>query len=84
MERIKNMTEIRKAAALLYKAPFRYECGFIWDANNSMVVDNFAENAAARIRGWGAIQYLPQAEELQDEVGKLIAEILTEHWPKHD
>jgi len=47
-----------------------------------LVADDCAENATTRIRGWGRIQYLPNAEELQDDVGKLIAELLTEHWPK--
>ncbi|MFZ0490290.1 MAG: hypothetical protein WBV11_00300 [Salegentibacter sp.] len=39
------------------------------DANGLMVCD---------IRGWGKIQYLKQAEERQDSIGRLIAKLLNE------
>lgn len=45
--------ELRAAALALYKPPFRYECGYIWDANNEMVADDDRDAFVARIRGWG-------------------------------
>lgn len=41
----------------------------IRDANGLMVCD---------IRGWGKIQYMKQAEERQDSIGRLIAKLLNE------
>lgn len=70
----------RDRALALYQAPFRYQAGYIWDANGKMVADEAAQDCVTRIRGWGRIRYLPDAENLQDEVGALIAEILSNHW----
>src|SRR5574343_173075 len=75
------MNELRKTAAELYFPPFRFEHGYIWDSKNNMVADENANDIVARIRGWGRISYLDNAEDLQDEVGHLIAELLTKHWP---
>lgn len=73
---------LRQRALDLYQAPFKLQGGYIWDANNKMVADECGKDSIARIRGWGRIQSLPDAPNLQDEVGKLIAELLTEHWNK--
>lgn len=72
----------RTAALALYTPPFRYEHGYIFDANGHMVADDCGEQpgVATRVRGWGRIGYMKDAESLQDEVGALIAEILTAHW----
>jgi hypothetical protein len=72
--------ELKKTALALYKPPFRYSHGFIWDADNRMVADHPAEGAALRIRGWGYIQYKPEPEQLQDAMGELIAQAMTEMW----
>jgi hypothetical protein len=69
---------MREKALALYKPPFRYECGYIFDANSHMVADEVAHSL--RIRGWGRIGYMEDPRELQDEVGKLIAEALTKFW----
>jgi hypothetical protein len=66
----------------LYSPPFRYEHGFIWDAKNLMVADDEGQDIALRIRGWGHISYLPDPEKLQDEVGELMAQALTEFWER--
>lgn len=81
-ERDMSEQDIRTRAIRLYKPPFKYECGYITDAYGHIVVDRAAENAILRLRGWGRIGYLPDPEKLQDEVGILVAEILTTHWPK--
>jgi hypothetical protein len=47
-----------------------------------MVADQPAQDAVLRIRGWGRIQYLPDAEKLQDAVGELIARAMTEFWER--
>lgn len=73
---------LRDRAIALYKAPFKFSMGYIWDANNKMVADEIKDGVILRIRGWGRIQDMPDAANLQDEVGKLIAELLTEHWNK--
>ena len=83
--------DLRKRAFDLYRAPFRYECGYIWDAAGEMVADDRADagdksaeerSLAVRVRGWGRIAKLPDAEKLQDTVGQFIAEALTELWQK--
>lgn len=83
---------MRAKALALYKPPFRYEHGYIWDANDEMVADRVRvpeepDGSAVgnclgvlRIRGWGRLQYLENGGELQDEVGKLVAEALTKFW----
>lgn len=78
------MKEIERLALELYKPPFRYAYGFIWDAANNMVADHAGENAALRIRGWGRIGYKPNPERLQDAVGELIAKAMTEYWERLD
>jgi len=80
------MTEELKQRALdLYKPPFHFERGYIRDADNQTVADqddrrDQREFIAAQVRGWGRIQYLPDPEALQDKVGDMIAEALTEYW----
>ncbi len=74
--------DIKQKALDLYKPPFRYEYGYIFDSENEMVSDDYA-TSIQEVRGWGRIQYLGNAEELQDTVGELIAEALTEYWTKH-
>lgn len=84
----KSVTDDLFTAALtLYTPPFRYHAGYIWDATgNSMVADlpdsiGF-EARLMRVRGWGRISYRQDPEQLQDKVGELIAEALTEYWVK--
>ncbi|MDB5822229.1 MAG: hypothetical protein JWR21_933 [Herminiimonas sp.] len=77
------MSETTKQALALYKPPFRFEHGYIFDAEHMMVADDQGQDVALRVRGWGRISYLPDAEALQDEVGRLIAEALTEYWNRN-
>ncbi len=72
-----------KSALDLYEAPFRYDHGYIWDAKNKMVADDDGQDVALRVRGWGHIGYLPDAEALQDAVGHHIAQALTEYWERN-
>lgn len=82
------LTDIRKAALDLYTPPFRHEYGYIRDANHQMVADDASSEAtgliAARIRGWGRIQYMDKPEmranALQDEVAEMVAEALNAYW----
>ena len=87
---MKTLTKIQSAAIDLYKPPFKFECGYIFDSEHNMLADNggmdeLMDGMAARIRGWGRIQYLKdfKPEELQDTVGELVAIALTEYWEKH-
>lgn len=77
------MTDKQKSAFALYEAPFKFNRGYIYDAKNQMVADDQGQDVALRVRGWGRISYLPEPEKLQDTVGELIAQALTEFWEKH-
>ena len=80
----------RKAAMAIYTPPFRYEHGYIFDSQRHMVADNgpicdgpSVEGAvAARVRGWGRIVYMPNAKELQDEIGAMLADALNALYAK--
>jgi hypothetical protein len=75
----KQTNDLRTRARALYQPPFRYEHGYILDKNGEMVVDDHID-AVCRLRGWGRISYVENSEALHDEVGKLVAEILTKYW----
>ncbi|WP_429497091.1 hypothetical protein ACQUFY_04560 [Robbsia andropogonis] len=74
--------ELKKAALDLYRPPFVRKHGYIFDSAGQMVADDAGANATLRVRGWGRIGYLPNAEGLQDQVGDLIALALTEYWER--
>lgn len=74
--------KMREAAFALYEAPFRFDHGYIFDAKGQMVSDDSGEGIIARVRGWGRIGYMENAEALQDECGAMIAEALTQFWNK--
>lgn len=83
------MGTIRQAALDLYKPPFVYEHGYIFDSEHQMVADNgdideMRDLLVARIRGWGRIQYMDnppgRAAALQDEVGQIVVEALNAFW----
>lgn len=80
----------RAAAFALYEGPFHFNHGYIYDNNSQMVADHGGSedlvetHIAARVRGWGRIGYMPNAEVLQDTVGHLIAEALTDLWKKEE
>lgn len=95
------MSNQRTRALALYTPPFKYECGYIWDARREMVADGAGrglvdllvlsaptdeETATLRVRGWGRIQHIgssmDDAANLQDTVGGLIAEALTQYWQR--
>jgi hypothetical protein len=73
---------LREQALALYKPPFRFQMGYIFDGAGKMVADQdgfdgkVQEAVIARVRGWGRISYLPDAEKLQDEVGAMLADAL--------
>ena len=79
------MSDLKEKALQLYEAPFSLDHGYIWDAKGEMFADSV--NGAridpvvvAQVRGWGRIQKLDDAENLQDEVGRLIVEALNDKW----
>lgn len=74
------ISEIRQRALELYEPPFQFHCGYIQDAKHRMVADQHEGPDSLRVRGWGRISYMEDPEKLQDEVGALIAEALTEKW----
>ena len=68
----------------VYTPPFKFQYGYIYDSQNLMVADNgeiVGEQSvkgavAARVRGWGRIGYMPNAAQLQDEIGVMMADAL--------
>lgn len=83
IEKSKSQTFKLDARLLeLYKSPFRFDrFGYVWDGKGEMVADNhFKDDQTLRVRGWGRISYLPNAEEVQDLMGESIAEALTQLW----
>jgi hypothetical protein len=74
---------MRDDALALYKPPFAFNHGFIFDKDGNMVADGGECDRVARIRGWGRISYMENPEKLQDTVGELIAIALTEYWERN-
>jgi len=74
--------EMRKRALALFKPPFEFVHGYILDRAKNTLADNTdcIDDKALRLRGWGRIGYMPDAANLHDAVGELIAEALTKYW----
>jgi len=80
----------RKAAMAVYTPPFKFMYGYIYDSGNRMVADNGEINGeqsvegavAARVRGWGRIGYMPNAKQLQDEIGQMMADALNAFYTR--
>lgn len=68
----------------LYKPPFKYHLGYIFDSTGNMVADNIGEDCAVRIRGWGLISSTHGdneiAEMIQDSFGEALAELLNQWY----
>jgi hypothetical protein len=77
--------DLKTRALELYTPPFRYSNGYVFDSQNNMVADddNVETSVVTRIRGWGKISYMTQAPQLQDKLGEMVAEALTDYWNKH-
>lgn len=60
------MTDQQSRAVSLYKPPFRYEMGYIWDADGQGRIQYLGDG--------------PTTRALQDAVGHHIARVLTEGW----
>ncbi len=77
--------EIKARARKLFRPPFRFEGGYIWDADTEMVADNRGpDGSTLRVRGWGRLTHIAKSEDeacaLQDAYGELLAEALTKFW----
>ena len=73
--------DLRARAISLYVGPFNYYCGYISDSKGEVFADlGSIIEQEARIRGWCRIQKLEDAEALQDKVGELFAEALSQFW----
>jgi hypothetical protein len=76
-------SEARKVAMKTYAPPFKFHRGYVFDAGGHMVADDdmVKETVATRVRGWGYINgRFPEPEKLQDEIGAMIADALTEYY----
>ena len=74
--------KLKTTALALYTPPFRYNNGYIYDSQDNLVADddNVEGSVVDRIRGWGKISYLPQPAQLQDTLGEMVAQALTDYW----
>jgi hypothetical protein len=91
-EDYKPNPELRAVGLGFYSGPFHYDgFGYIWakgtpeKGGNQMAADlDAAKERCARVRGWGAIGYLKDVnhEDLQDEIGHMFAEAITEYWDR--
>jgi hypothetical protein len=81
----KPLTDERKKAMKIYTPPFKHFQGYIHDAEGHMVSDDdeVKRTVAHRVRGWGRISYLPNAEAIQDEIGVMMADALNEYYAAH-
>lgn len=57
----------------VYKGPFKYDQNgqYVFDNHDHMVID---------IRGWGYLQRFVDGEQIQDNVGKLITQLLNQQY----
>lgn len=74
---------VMRDALALYKPPFSFTCGYIFDSTGAMVADDNCESILLRVRGWGRIQYKDNPGQLQDAVGEHLAKALTEYWERN-
>lgn len=82
------MSTLREDALALYTPPFKFLHGYVFDSSNHMVADqggisrdNTVEGAVAlQIRGWGRIGYMPNASQLQDEIGTIVVDALNAYY----
>jgi len=88
------MNKMLKRVLRLYSPPFIFDemGGYVFDSENNMVSDAYFKFSCparenehnkcpiAQVRGWGKIQHKKDPEELQDAVGKVIAQSLNEFW----
>ncbi len=77
--------DIHERARKLFRPPFRFEGGYIWDARNEMVADNRPDEPAdalmvLRQRGWGRMSHMEDTEALYQAAGAAVAEALTKGW----
>jgi len=69
------MDEITKEMLSKFTFPVRFHegSGYILDATDQMV---------GEVRAWGMLQYHKNPEELQDALGRFMADAINEKWEK--
>lgn len=60
----------------VYKPPFHYSDDF------QAIVDTKDDIVTTHIRGWAFLQKLPDGIQIQDNIGKLIAELLNREYER--
>jgi len=58
----------------VYPAKFHEGSGYILDGKEQMI---------GEVRGWGMLQYFPNAEALQDALGRFMADAINHEWEKY-
>jgi hypothetical protein len=88
LQEVSEPTDPRKEAMSVYKPPFTFLHGYIYDSQHLMVADDgpitgeggVAGAVAARVRGWGKLGYRPDGAKIQDEIGQMMADALNEYY----
>jgi hypothetical protein len=70
--------DLAERALALYSPPFRVVEGAIYDSAGHKVADD--REGVMRVRGWGRIAYMENADQLQDAVGQMLADALNDYW----
>ncbi|WP_312834466.1 hypothetical protein [Comamonas sp.] len=82
------LSELQKQALDMYKPPFQFHHGYIFDSAGHMFADEGRPDEAAsliavRIRGWGRLGKLSNGAEVQDAAGHLAVAALNAFWKQH-
>jgi hypothetical protein len=82
------LSELQKQALDMYKPPFQFHHGYIFDSAGHMFADEGRPEEAAsliavRIRGWGRLGKLSNGAEVQDAAGHLVVAALNAFWKQH-
>lgn len=80
--RAMSESELTQKALSICKPPFEFKHGYIFDSDGHIIADHPMDEGVLLIRGWGRIQHMDNPEQLQDEIGRLIALAMTEFWEK--
>ena len=77
---------LRDTVKALFTPPFKFDETYIYDSKGEMVADSDCNqdvemnNLGLRLRGWGRLTHMDNAEALHDETGEQIVKALNLYW----
>lgn len=78
VQMIEEKGRIERQALELCKPPFKFEKGYIWDSEGNMIADD----GLLRVRGWARLGKAENGAQIQDTIGRLIAQAMNEFWER--